>query len=166
MRKATHGVTALGELATGEVIAGDERGNVTSLNRSDKAVWKFKSGGEISNIFVIGEYLIVTSHDNFVYSLHARDGDVIWKKRLTGRVSEIANIADRYVLTTNFNDRSAVLVEVAKGKAVGQMVFEEDENLVYEPLSTNALIFALTNRAVHAYSLNGCASNIESGPGK
>ena len=75
MRKMSYGVTALVETPSGEIIAGDERGNVSSLvNGNAKPYWKFKSGGEISAIFAVGEHLLVTSHDNFVYFLVSRNG--------------------------------------------------------------------------------------------
>ena len=166
MRKLNYGTTALGQLPTGEVIAGDERGNVTSLNGSDKALWRFKSGGGISNVFAAGQQLIATSHDNFVYFLLTSNGDVIWKKRMSGRVSQIGKVLDRYVLIASFEENSAVLTELSNGKAVGQTVFGEKETLVAPPVSVNGLILVLTDRAGYAYSLNGCAANKEAAGSK
>src|SRR5207245_1415222 len=103
MRKVQYGITSLAEAATGEIIAGDDRGNVSSLiNGTDKPYWKFKSGGEISAIFTVGDHLLITSHDNFVYFLVNRSGGLVWKKRLTGRVSQIATYTDRFALITSF----------------------------------------------------------------
>lgn len=166
MRKMSFGTTALGQLSTGEIIAGDERGNVSSLNGSDKALWRFKSGGEISNVFAAGENLIATSHDNFVYYLLASNGDVIWKKRMSGRVSQIGKILDRYVLVASVEENSAILTDLSTGKVAGQIVFAEKEDLVHPPFSTNGMIFALTDQAVYAYSLNGCTANKEAAAGK
>lgn len=167
MRKVPFSVTALGETPTGEIIAGDERGNVSSLvGSTEKPYWRFKSGGEISNVFTVGEHILATSHDNFVYYLLSRNGDVIWKKRLTGRVLKIGNIRDRFALITSFEEHGAVFTDFSNGKVAAQIVFGEDERLVYEPVSSNGLIFILTNEAAYAYTLNGCPANKDGGADK
>ncbi|MEP6789221.1 MAG: PQQ-binding-like beta-propeller repeat protein [Acidobacteriota bacterium] len=166
MRKVPLGVTALGETAAGEIIAGDERGNVTSLvNGTEKPYWKFKSGGEISAIFPVGDHLLVTSHDNFVYFLFKRNGGVMWKKRLTGRVSHVGLYMDRFALITSSEQHGAVLTDLTNGKVAGRMAFGDDESLVYSPVISNGSIFALTDKAVYAFSINGCPTNREGGPG-
>ena len=156
LRKSVYAVTSLGELASGEIVAGDERGNVLTLNGTDKPLWKFKSGGEISRIFVSGENILATSHDNFIYYLSARKGDVDWKKRLAGRVLQLANIADKYVVSMSFEENSAVFTDLATGKVAGQIVFGDGERLVSPPVSANGSIFMLTDRAAYSYSLSGC----------
>lgn len=166
MRKAAYTATSLGELTTGETIAGDDRGNVSRLNGTDKPIWRFKSGGGISNIFAYGDDIIATSHDNFVYLLMGSNGDVIWKKRMSGRVSQLGRVLDRYALVASIEENNAVLIELSSGKVAGQVLYAEKENLVAAPLSSNGLIFALTDQAAYAYSLNGCSVNKEGGQGK
>ena len=167
MRKLSFGVTALGETSSGQMIAGDERGNVSSLSAgAEKPYWNFKSGGEISAVFTIGDHMLVTSHDNFVYFLFNRNGGVMWKKRLTGRVSQISLYADRFALVTSYDQHGAVLTDLTNGKVAGQIAFGEDENLVYSPVISNGLIFTLTNKAAYAFSINDCPINKEGGPGK
>jgi len=156
MRKSVHVVTALGEMASGEIVVGDERGNISTLNGSDKPQWKFKSGGEISRIFVIGGNILAASHDNFVYYLLGRNGDVEWKKRLVGRILHIGNIADRFALTMSLEDKTAMFTDLENGKIAGQVVFTEGEMLVSPPVASNGSIFLLTNRSVYLYSINGC----------
>jgi len=167
MRKVAYSVTSLGETPTGEIIAGDDRGNVTSLiGTTDKPYWRYKSGGEISKIFTAGESVFATSHDNFVYALASRNGDVEWKKRLTARVLQIGKTLDRFALTTGFEEHSAVFIDLSSGKVAGQVVFAEDESPVAPPFSVNGLIFVLTDKAAYAYSLNGCGPKKEGGLGK
>ena len=156
MRKSTYPVTALGAFSTGEIVAGDERGNVSTLNGTDKPLWKFKSGGEISRVFVSGENILATSHDNFVYFLSGRTGDVEWKKRLAGRVVQIGNIGDRYSLIMSFDDNTAFLVDLATGRTAGQIVFADGEKLVAPPVVSGSFIYLLTDNASYAYSLSGC----------
>ena len=156
MRKTANAATALGELSSGEILVGDDRGNVSTLNGTDKAIWRFKSGGGISHVFAVGEHVLATSHDNFVYFLMGSNGDVIWKKRMNGRVSQIGRVFDRYALIASIEENIAVLADLSNGKVAGQIVFGEKETLVSPPTSSNGLMFALTAQAASAYSLNGC----------
>ncbi len=159
MRKVPYNVASLGETASGEIIVGDDRGNISSLIGSlEKPYWKFKTGGQISHIFAIGEYVLAASHDNFVYYFQSRNGDVTWKKRLSGRVLQVGNIMDRFALITSFDENGAVFTDLSNGKVAGRIAFGEGEIPVFQPSSFNGMIFVLTNRAAYAYSLNGCAA--------
>ncbi len=165
MRKLPFAVTAIGESRTGEIVAGDERGNIFSLlSINEKPLWRYKSGGAISRISTIGTFILAASHDNFVYYLTARDGDVAWKKRLSGRISQVGNINDQYALVSSSDGNNAVVADLASGKVAGMILFGDEETPVFEPATSNGLIFLLTNEAAYAYSVNGCAVNKNGGP--
>ncbi len=170
LRKLPFSVTALGETAAGELLGGDERGNVTSFaNGHDKVSWKFKTGGEISGVYGVGDGLLVTSHDNFVYFMTGRNGDVVWKKRLAGRVSHIASVFNKYAVITSFEEHLVLLMELSSGKVAGQIVFGPDEYLVADPVNwstegssvsgagrpVQGPILILTNQASYAFSVSG-----------
>ncbi len=156
MRKLPFAVTALSAAENGELIIGDERGNVSALNGGSKPVWTFKTGGEISKIFTFEEHLLVASHDNFVYFLSARNGGRIWKKRLAGRVGQVARVTEQLVLISSFEERGTVLTDTSNGRIVGRIAFGENESLAARPVVANGFILALTNVAVYGYSLDGC----------
>ena len=163
IRKMIYAVSAVNETALGETVAGDERGNVSLLlTGTDKPDWRFKSGGKVSDIFTVGDHLLVTSHDNFIYFLSSRNGSMGWKKRLPGRVSQIATIMYRYALVSSFDEHAAVFTDLSNGKVAGQIAFGDAETLVYSPVAAGGLIFVLTNEAVYGYSLNGCKIRSES----
>lgn len=156
MRKSAYPITSLAELPSGEIVAGDERGNISTLNGTDRPLWRFKSGGEISRIISTGENILAASHDNFIYYLEARNGDVDWKKRLGGRVLQIANIGDKYAVTMSFEENSAVFTDLSTGKVAGQVVFAAEEKLVAPPVTSNGSIYMLTDRAAYSYTLGNC----------
>lgn len=159
MRKVTYPATSIAKTIRGELIVGDERGNVVFMpNGSDRTEWKFKSGGEISKVIGDGEHVLVASYDNFVYLLSGHNGGVRWKKRLSGRVSQIANVMDKYALISAFEEHGAMLADLSNGKVAGQIAFGADETIVSPPVVANGLIFINTNEATYAYSLDGCAA--------
>lgn len=157
MHKTAFGVTALGQSTDGDVIVGDERGNVISLhNGNDKPNWKFKSGGEISSIRGLDGHLLVTSHDNFVYYLSNERGNVVWKKRRSARVLQLGTVLDQYAVISSFEEHGAVLADLEKGKVAGRIVFADDESLAAGPATSGGGIFVLTNAAAYGYSISGC----------
>lgn len=163
MRRSASEITAVAKTPAGEAIAGDGRGNLTVLNGAERPFWKFKSGGEISRIFVNGSQVIAASHDNFVYQLRMRNGDVEWKKRLGGRVQQMAILNGKHVLTASFDEKSAILTDILTGKVVGQIPFAENETISAPPSYALGSLTILTDRAVHQHSISGCPGTKESG---
>ena len=167
LRKLTVEVSSIGQSSNNSLILGDEMGNVISIAAArQNATWKFRSGGQVSAIVHVGERLLVTSHDNFIYFLVARNGGVAWKQRLSGRVSQIGIVNDRYAFVSSFEDHSALLVDLSNGKNAGQTVFDDDENVVTGLVAPDGLILALTNQSVYAFGLNGCQRKKEGGADK
>lgn len=158
MRNAAPSVTALAFTQNGVLIAGDERGKIYYLNGASKPLWSFKSGGQISSVFAIGENLLATSHDNYVYFLRSRNGSRVWKIRLTGRVSDVAIYRDAYAILSSIDERRTIVVDLKNGKIAGQILYDVEEVAVKTLTDAELPIFALTNKGLHAYGLNGCDS--------
>ncbi|MFM9904293.1 MAG: PQQ-binding-like beta-propeller repeat protein [Pyrinomonadaceae bacterium] len=157
IRKLPFSVTAVSQMANGDLIAGDERGIVAEyIGVSDQTNWKFRSGGKVSAIFTIGDHLLVTSHDNFAYSLRTRNGSVVWRKRLSGRVSRIATFMDQYALISGFEDHSVVVINLLNGKTATQIPFGANERLNTDPIVSNRRVFILTNESIYLFSLGTC----------
>lgn len=165
MRKSAFAVTSLDETASGDLVTGDERGNVISYAADrEKAVWRFKSGGQISGIAVLGQHLLVTSHDNFVYLLARRTGDVDWKRRLAGRVAGVGGVGREYLLVSGLEEPGAVIADILSGRVAARIAFEEGEALVAGPIAIRDAVVLLTTNGVYAYSLNGCGRTKNGGP--
>jgi outer membrane protein assembly factor BamB len=153
MRKVPFDVTALAE-GDGALIVGDQRGNLAYYeNGADKAAWTFKSGGQISDIVLTGDGVLAGSHDNFIYFISGKNGSRLWKKRLAGRMPNVASIVGQYVLVAAVGDQRLEIIELSTGKVAGQVTFEDDEDLVARPLiDSNGNLFLLTNNAAYDYS--------------
>lgn len=140
-----------------QMVIGDERGNVSVLgDRNDRREWQFRSGGEISRLFAMGENILAVSHDNFIYLLSGANGSIVWKKRASGRVSSIGLLSERFALLSGIDDQNAVLIDLSNGKTAGQIAFGKDEKLIDDPLMSNGRIYVLSSGALQSYSLDGC----------
>lgn len=160
MRRSLVTITALAETGAGEIVTGDERGNITAFaGGRDKASWRFKVGGQISGLSALADNLLVTSHDNFVYFISGRNGDVIWKKRLAGRVSHVASVANKYALSTSFEEHGAAITELLTGKPLGNIVLANEESITADPSVSAGRVFILTTQSLHAVSFDGCSSD-------
>jgi len=166
IRKSVDAVKSIDELVAGEIVMGDARGGVSVLNGTNQAVWKFKTGGEVSRVFSVNDHVIAASFDNFVYYLSGRNGGVKWKKRMPGRVNRIVNVTDKYVMLSSVEESNAVLVEYDSGKVVGQILFQPGEEIVADPAVSGDAIYLTTDRATYSFGLNGCTAKKKGGTGK
>ena len=155
-RSSRFRTTAILETDDGQIIAGDERGNITFLNGGSKE-WQFKSGGEISGIFAVDSNILAASHDNFIYLLAGSNGSIVWKRRVTGRLAQIGRIGPRNALLAGPDDHNAVFIDLANGKTASQLAFADDERIVYQPIESSDRIYVLTNRSLYAYSRSHCS---------
>jgi outer membrane protein assembly factor BamB len=113
-----------------------------------------------------GTNILAASHDNFVYSLVSRNGNIVWKRRLAGRASYLVAFMDQYALMSSNEDQGAAIVDLSNGKVAGQLIFGDGETLVAQPIVSGGRIWALTARSVYAYSLSGCPDNKEGSTAK
>ena len=98
----------------------DEKGNVFSIDRKGSARWKFKAGGRIIFVKAVGDNLLLGSVDNFVYFMSAEYGNLIWKRRLSGRIASGGVIGDARAVFTVVGDRSAFVIELDDGRVVDE----------------------------------------------
>jgi outer membrane protein assembly factor BamB len=166
MRKLTSGATALAVLQNGGLVVGDERGSIASLTNGERVNWSVKSGGSVSMLIAVGNDIIAISNDNFVYFLTGRNGGLVWKKRLSGRASQVATADGKYVVVSTFDEPGVLLLDLSSGRVAGRTALGADETLVSEPLASNGVILFQTNEAIESFSLNGCGKKQEAAASK
>ncbi len=138
--------------------AGDERGNVSLFGSSNtKTVWRFKSGAAVTSVTATDEGILVSSLDNFVYFISDYNGDVIWKRRLSGRVIDGGLIVGGYLVVLIYGENSTYVVDVKTGK-VGDAMPASDRDFVSRvPVFVRDKRFAIaTTDSVEVYALGGC----------
>ncbi|MDQ3489657.1 MAG: PQQ-binding-like beta-propeller repeat protein [Acidobacteriota bacterium] len=150
--------TAIAYLSENKIVTGDERGNVALINTlNGQSVWEFKSGAGISAISTSGSGLVVTSLDNFIYMISPKNGDVIWKRRMPGRILHGVLVTDNFVFALIYGESSAYLIDTKKGKLIDQLVQTDKNYQNRAPLLVNDsnIVFA-TADGVESHSVSGC----------
>lgn len=143
-------------------VVGDERGNVASISiPSGKNVWKFKSGAAISFVSISKDGLLITSLDNFIYLISMYNGDVIWKRRLPGRVVEGGLIVEGFVVALIYGENSAFLIDTKKGKIIDQLPQNAKSFVNQVPVPVkDSNILVTTPDAIEMYAIKGCGQKI------
>ena len=151
-------ISALGVIDD-DLVWGDDRGNLVRYDLDKNSVyWRFKNGARISSIAAIPEGVVATSNDNFAYLISSYYGSVRWKKRLSGRVSNLTIGDGSIAVAETVGDPSAVILNLENGKSVGQVAIVEDEAYIQAPIYTAGKFIFFTNRQIIARSAAQCSA--------
>jgi len=151
------------------LIVGDHKGIVSSIKtdrihfkisnkekKNKNNSWKFRLGAEVSNISFTPRGLLVTSLDNFAYLISAEKGNLIWKKRLEGRISEKSLVLDNYALLTTIAEPTISVVELNTGRLINKIILEDENFVTGNPIKIHNKIIVPTSKGLYAFSPNEC----------
>ena len=153
------------------LIVGDQKGIVSSIKiekigfeiskkekkkKTKYASWKFRLGAEVSDISFTPRGLLITSLDNFAYLISAEKGDLIWKKRLAGRISEKSLVLDNYALITTIAEPTISVFGVSTGRLINKIILEDENFVTANPIKVQNKIIVPTSRGLYAFSPNEC----------
>ncbi len=137
-----------------QIIIGYKDGTVNSFDNKLKKNWDLKFGGEITDIKNFKENLLISSKDNFMYSVKAVKGNNIWKLKLPGRIVSSVLINQETLLIVSFGSESAILINPQNGRMINKIDFEKDTYFVSQPVYINDKVIIPTNRGIKAFSQN------------
>lgn len=143
-----------------DLIVGGERGNLEHVElESGGASWKFKTGAAVSSIVNTDEGILVTSLDNFVYLISDYNGNVIWKRRLSGRILDGGlSLAGYFVVLIN-GENSGYALDLANGKIADVFTSVDSDLISGSPVPVRVGAFAVTTTgSFEIYAVGGCAA--------
>lgn len=145
---------AMGLYGDSTAIVSDDRGGLFSIDREDSGQnWKFKAGGRVTQIRMVGGNVLAASADNFVYFISAETGNVIWKRRLPGRIASVTEIGNDALAVTVVGEPAAYIINTHEGKLEDHIgITGEDEFLLATIAANNSVIIALTTNGISGYS--------------
>ena len=137
---------------SGDLFYGDARGNLSSVTER----WTLKLGAQVSELFEVDETLIVSSHDNFLYRISPRNGDVRWRRRLAGRIAGTSLATDKSLLVFILGDSTAILLEPKRGRTVGQIALGTPIEAAVIPRTFDGGSIVSLNGDVLAFATGSC----------
>ena len=141
------------------IIYGDDKGTVSTVAPRDGTAsddWKVRSGAEIADISLTTRGFLVSSLDNFLYMFAESDGELIWKKRLAGRIAFRPFVEGDYAAVTNSAEPIASVVDLQTGKTVNKIILENGDVFTGAPLKTGNRLLLTTQRGIFAFADDGC----------
>ena len=151
------------------LIIGDQIGIVSTIKveKTDYGIskkkkkekndsWEFRLGGAVSNISVTPKGLLITSLDNFAYLISEKKGNLIWRKRLAGRISDKLLVLDNYALITTIARPIISVVELSAGKLINEIILEGEDFVTANPIKTQYKIIVPSSKGLYAFSSKDC----------
>lgn len=142
----------------GGLIVGDERGYVSEFNGNDPSPsWRFRSGGQISGLFEADDGVLITSFDNFVYYVSDYNGDVIWKRRLSGRLNGPGLLFNGYFLIADPAESTVVVLDRRNGRVFDIVVLGDGAGFASGIAAAGPDRFAvLSRKGIRLFGVGGC----------
>jgi len=137
-------------------VYSDDRGNVHSIKMGGGKNWKFRAGGRVVYIRSVSDNVLLGSADNFVYFMSVEYGNLLWKRRLPGRVASGGLVSRDLAVFTVVGDRSAYVVELEKGRLIDRLDLDDEDAFLLTPIRANGkYLIAATSNGLTAFS-TGC----------
>lgn len=145
-------------IGPGTIFSGDKKGSLISSGLAqNNSAWKFKSGAQISSITITNEGLLVSSYDNFLYLIGIDKGNVLWKRRLSGRLLDKPEIFESTAALTVLGEPGALLIELKSGRVTGKTTPSGDDDPIELALIGSTVVLA-DESGIHAFSAGGCVA--------
>lgn len=140
------------------VLFGDSKGNLFLVDRQSKETKvKLRLGGAVSGVVPYKQNFIVSSVDNFIYFLSPDGKNLVWKRRLPGRITEKPKILGEAVVTYSTGDNFIRFLDIEDGKIFNQIALSDGEIITGGVVLFEDLVVAVTAGSVHAFSPKGCS---------
>jgi outer membrane protein assembly factor BamB len=132
----------------------DKIGFVFAVREKNKKIqWSALTGASIADIRFISEGLLVSSNDNYIYLLSAKNGNRLWKRRLAGRSVGEPLIRDGTAVFSSFGSNEATFFDLRKGTIVNQVFLAGENYFIGNPTAgagADSIIFP-TLKGLYAF---------------
>ncbi len=142
-------------LSGNNLLWANKRGRLTAIGAktgSDKQKWVLRIGGEIVGIISFQKNLLITSLDNYIYSVSADKGDILWKRRLSNRPAFVPLLIRNYLVVLAVGDPSALIVNAESGVTVNKIIIGNENFFVGSPGKVFPFIFFPTIKGIFFYT--------------
>lgn len=142
----------------GVLLAGSRNGTLYKISENPAEQTKlFRAGGEISQISLLEDKVLVVSQDNFLYLYSIEDRKVIWKKRLSGRVLLKPQILKNSVLITTLSEPEIYVLDLNDGSFINRINLG-DEHIIRDIQTNEKGVLVLTNKGIVRFTTENCGT--------
>lgn len=139
------------------IFTGDDKGTVRSINIfNKKQIWIFRRGAKITSLQITDVGLLATSLDNFIYLIDKQSGELIWKRRLAGRITSSPLLTSQYIISASFEDAEASVINLTNGKLLNRISLGSGNFFTDGFLLLHKTIIFATQSGIFAFSEEAC----------
>jgi len=138
-----------------DLILGYRTGEIIKTRTQDgrsEPDWNLKTGGGVTGLYEYQNKVLATSLDNFVYMISKENGNLSWKKRVSGRILIRPLIYQKQAVVLTSGDNLATIIDLESGKAVNQIRIEEDNYFSGESYISGRFLILQTFRGVYYFT--------------
>ena len=114
--------------------------------------WKRRTGAGVQAVAVVENGLLASSLDNFAYFLSLKNGAVLWRQLLPGRIPARPVTASDGALFTPLSTDSAIVLNLKDGKPLNTLLIGEENTSSAAPVAARNLILLTTQHGLLAFS--------------
>lgn len=145
------------------LLVGTDRGEAVLIDgRSGRKQWAFRTGGKVSSIVVYGGNALISSSDNFIYSVRIGGGGLNWKSRTTDRLLSKPVINGRIFVFFNELRSTVEIRSLSNGRLLSTVGIPGDRRLLNAAISRDGItvfstsaVFLLGDRCVSTENEKG-----------
>jgi outer membrane protein assembly factor BamB len=153
----TEQVTSVTTDRNGVTYIGDRAGRIRKISHNRSNGWILRSGGRIEEVFVSSRGIAVASVDNFLYMVGPSRGNVVWKRRLPGRLAGATLLIHEAIVVGIAGMPSIFVIDLNTGRITNRFELADNVEVFHGPVSGPGQNFLLSLRdRVIMYGLDRC----------
>ncbi len=152
----------------GDVAAASSDKNIYFISKEGKLLWKYKTSGQVSNVFLTPECLSVSSEDGSFYFFD-RSGNLKWKCQTKGKCEDVASTYNGDCTVGGSDDSHVYFVDkngklLWKYKTGGWVrrvsISSNAETIAAASMDKNAYVFDKNGRMLWKYKVGSWINSI------
>lgn len=147
-----HAATELVVNNSEKLLISDQTGNLSALREADgKKLWKLRLGGAVQQILLVGDQVLISSLDDFVYLHAVKNGRRRWRKRLASRPLGAVLIENKAALIIVVGASENLFLNLETGAPIGQLIFPDQSFAAVLPIFENHRLSVNTSAGVSGW---------------
>lgn len=139
-------------MQNGRIFYGTTNGSIYAVDaRTGRVRWQTRAGAGVQSLNASTRGLVVASYDNFVYHLSLKNGNKLWKRQLSGRITAQPVFADDGILLTPFAGDACVILDPKNGKQINLLEVGADNLTGATPVVSNRTLLVTTRNGFQAF---------------
>lgn len=143
-------------VSTEHIAVADRIGNIITINKIGKRLFRFRAGAEATDLSLSDKYLFIASSDNYIYAFNLK-GKRLWKKRFAGRNKVYFSETYKTLFAGEQSINTAVALNYEKGRTMNTFIFPDQNSFTLSVTQLGNKIIFWLNTGIYTYTDSNCS---------